>query len=168
MDNNLPINDDSQNSVTPAQPQADISSSVPQQPSASQPPVSSIPPVSEPVVQPATGIDSISGAEGAPIVEAAPTVEQAPQTETISTPVEKLPTPEVPVAPALSEQPSESVAPVQPVAKKTPEEMNVVDKRTNHEPLDSLQDTSDKLTKEADEEEEDFIKHVEEVHTIKQ
>ena len=54
----------------------------------------------------------------------------------------------------------------QPVPADTPVS-NVVDMRTHNEELEGVDESADKLTKDADEEEEDFIHHVEEVHTIK-
>ncbi len=150
MDNNLPINDDNQNTIGSDAVTPSVS---PQTPSTSS----------------TTPIDNISGVEGAPVVETIPQVEKPASIETTPASIETVASPEIPMAPALSEQADTSpVAPKPEPIQKTPVELNVVDKRTNHEPLTKIDSTADALTVEADAEEEDFIKHVEEVHTIKQ
>lgn len=83
---------------------------------------------------------------------------QAPA-ETLLTP-ETIPTPE----PVQIEKPIESVP--QPViaTPPTPVIANVVDKRTNDEVLTAHLNSSQPLTIEADEDEKEFIEHVEELH----
>lgn len=57
------------------------------------------------------------------------------------------------------------------VKEKSSEEVgkvkNVVDKRTHNEQTTQISDARQSLTKKADDKEEDFIDHVEEVHSIK-
>ena len=103
----------------------------------------------------------------------APTPEQggyapAPeQLETISPEVEEvLVTPEIPVStqePVIKEE-IEEVAPVVAPTSGTPVP-NVVDKRKHKGEEDTPLKTTQKLTEEADEEEADFIEHVEEIHS---
>jgi hypothetical protein len=95
-------------------------------------------------------------------------VEAAPSKEQQAVP-ENVPSVEVPSSqPAPSSTPAVDAPTPDPVTSISQSAVpNVVDLRTNHEELESVDEDAHKLTKEADEEEEDFIHHVEEVHTIK-
>lgn len=85
-----------------------------------------------------------------------------PQSEVIQPEVEK--TSEV-VQKADSSDDAEPESVEEPKQEPAEKVSHVVDKRTYHEELESVDKTSHKLTKEADEEEEEFIEHVEEVHS---
>lgn len=76
-------------------------------------------------------------------------------------------TPEVPKPAAKKEVSSsqESEQIVQEEDTSKPPE-NVVDKRTPNDQTTEINDARQSLTREADDKEEDFIDHVEEVHTI--
>jgi len=80
--------------------------------------------------------------------------------ETLAAPEIPVPTPEAPVEEKVVEE-----VPVAPAAPAEPA-TNVVDKRAPGVEQGTPLETTHKLTEEADEEEEDFIKHVEEVHSI--
>ncbi len=99
---------------------------------------------------------------------AAPEVpSQQEQLETISPETqEALPSPEVP-APA-SEEVAEEKSTEQPLvdaAQPQPPVAGVVDKRTHKVGENAPLETTHKLTLDADEEEHDFIEHVEEEHS---
>lgn len=102
--------------------------------------------------------------------------EQAPVPEAAVTSQEQAPIPEVPKAPEKQEDKIESIvpeptivpapAPTQIITASTPTEepKNVVDLRTNHEPLHNVPKIADKYTAKADEDENLFIKEVEKQH----
>ena len=91
----------------------------------------------------------------------------AEQVETISPEVnETLPSPEIP-APTPEVVVEEKKEPEQPqVAAPVAPATNIVDKRDHKVEKGTPLESTQKLTEEADEEEEDFIKHVEEIHSI--
>lgn len=152
MDSTLPLDDNSQNNIDP-----NVGTTPTNQDDST--PINS--------TGSSLGVNSITGFESAVPVEAPLPEESAPKVEVVIPQVEKLSTPEVPVAPAIAESGSEPKAVIPPVIPGSSDEnLNVVDKRTNHEQLTSIANSADQLTTVADEEEEDFIKHVEEVHTI--
>jgi len=103
--------------------------------------------------------DSSTGSnEGS--LEVSPEIVKSPETvereQTYETP------PEAPVAEVVK-QPDDAV--LAPQTQQVPEDLNVVDMRTSHEKTDNVDPDAQKLTKEADEEEEDFIEHVEQTHS---
>lgn len=151
MDNDLPVNDNNLSTNDSANNQA-AGDDVPVTPS----------------TQVSPGIGSGIGLEGAPLTENLPTPEKVSIPEKINTPVEQLPSTEAIQQNQIA--PETPVVPEVPQPESAPEvapDLNVVDKRTSHEKLTTIKSASDQLTVSADEEEEDFIKHVEEVHTIK-
>lgn len=126
--------------------------------------------VPDPVAQDDTpsDVNTFSISPEAPLIqipEVAP-IKEAVEKLTPEVGQEQLSSPEIsaPVPSALNEEPKVQ-QPAAPVVQQAPSE-HVVDKR-DHDTGDHKLQTTDKITSEADEEEADFIDHVEQVHSIK-
>lgn len=100
--------------------------------------------------------------------EMMPITESAPIIETTAERKEDLPKPEVPIPAALKEDSNQTTntLPINSITTNEAPKVVVPKVVSKKPPLHHIEHPVNDLTKKADEEEEDFIKHVEEIHTI--
>lgn len=104
-------------------------------------------------------VSGSKGPEGGALGEGSASVEKQPEPETLKSP-EKVPTPK----PTPEENEEETVSDIVPETPTTEGSPKIVDKTDELTSLHQIKEPQDKLTKEADEEEERFIEEVEKHH----